>query len=283
MLTEKPSEAVRRSNHAAGVLLKIAYEGRHYSGLAIQSNANTVAAELSRAIRTMDPLASNVRVCSRTDAGVHARAQYVVFDTDKRISMRGWVLGLGDELPGDIAVLSAAKVCAGYEPSRHAIEKTYRYVILQGTIRDPFYEGRSWRVFERLNHMLMHREAQDLLGTHDFRAFRGRGDIRSNTVRTITGVAVSATPHHERLLEITVTGTAFLYHMVRIITGTLVDVGRGKRESGAFLRALEHHDRLQLGMTAPAAGLYLDRIALDDCGQDEWPYHLDGAPADATC
>lgn len=264
-----------------GVLLKIAYDGRNYSGLAIQSNATTVAGQIARALALMDPEASPLRVCSRTDAGVHAKQQYVCFDTDKEISMRGWLLGLTGELDDDIAILSAARVSAGFQPSNHATCKTYCYRILQGTIRDPFHAGRSWRVFERLNHTEMARGAERLLGTHDFQAFRGRGDVRENTVRSITGVAVAPSGHHERLLEIRVTGNAFLYHMVRIIAGTLVDIGRAKLDPDAITRAIETGDRLELGVTAPAAGLFLEQIVLDECGEDEWPYHLDGAPIEA--
>ncbi len=283
-MTDVPIDAAphprQRRHYDGGVLLRIAYDGQNYSGLAVQDNATTVAGTLMAAIRTMDPEASSLRVCSRTDAGVHARAQYVCFDTNRRINMRGWLLGLSGELPPDIAVISAARIRAGFAPSKHAVSKTYRYCVLQGTIRDPFWEGRSWRVFERLNHELMRQEAAHLIGTHDFRAFRGRSDFRTNTVRTITGVAVSQATHHERLLEITVTGNAFLYHMVRIIAGTLVDVGRGRLEPGAVKRAIAQPERTTLGMTAPAAGLFLDEIALAERGHDEWPYHLDGAPAD---
>ncbi|HEX2734467.1 MAG TPA: tRNA pseudouridine(38-40) synthase TruA [Polyangiaceae bacterium] len=267
-----------REEYAYGILLRVAYDGSRYSGLAIQSNAHTIAGELQRAIRTMASDASSIKVCSRTDAGVHARGQYVVFETNIAIGMRGWVLGLGGLLPPDIAVLSAARVKPGLEISKSARQKTYRYSVLQGTIRDPFHESRSWRVFDRLNHERMRAEAQTLLGTHDFRAFRGSADFRTNTVRTIVDTKVELAAHHARLLDITVTGNAFLFNMVRIIAGTLVDVGRGKLEQGAFLRAIESGDRLALGMTAPAAGLFLERIDLNVDFEDEWPYHLDGAP-----
>lgn len=254
-----------------GILLKVAYDGSRYSGLAIQDNANTVAGELLRAIRTLDPKASSLRVCSRTDAGVHARGQYIVFDTNQFIGNRGWVLGLSGLLPPDIAVLSAANVPPAFLPSNHAISKTYSYWVLQGTIRDPFLESRSWRVFEPLSQTRMRKEAEDLLGTHDFRAFRGANDFRINTVRTISSVDIVQHPAPSRVLQIRVTGTAFMYHMVRIIAGTLVDIGRGRRSPGAFKRAIETGDRLQLGMTAPAEGLYLDEIQLDDCGSKQWP------------
>lgn len=263
-----------------GILLQLAYDGQSFSGLAIQSNARTIAGELLHAVRTLDPEASSLRVCSRTDAGVHARCQYVAFDTHQRISSRGWLLGLTGHLPRQIAVLSVSKVAPGLQPSKRALRKTYTYSVLQGTLRDPFLEGRTWRVSERLNHGSMRREAQTLLGTHDFRAFRGRADFRTETRRTIERVAVEPNPLNPRVLELTITGNAFLYHMVRIIAGTLVDIGRGKLEPGTVARALANGDRLELGMTAPAAGLCLTHVELDTVRSDEWPYHLDGMPAD---
>lgn len=263
-----------------GVLLKIAYDGRNYSGMAIQDNAITVAGALSAAIAKMTDRASALRVCSRTDAGVHAKGQYVAFDTDSFINTRGWLLGITGELPRDISILSAARVAPGFEPRKHSRQKTYRYLVLQGTIRNPFLESLSWRVSERLNHRLMRREAEALIGTHDFRAFRGRNDFRTHTVRTIRSVEIAPAALEPRVLELTITGNAFLYNMVRIIAGTLVDVGRGKKAPGAVLRALHSGDRLDLGMTAPAGGLYLADIDLSETGFDEWPYHLDGAPVD---
>jgi tRNA pseudouridine38-40 synthase len=279
LLAPSDDSAPPRYRYERGVLLKIAYDGSGYSGLAIQSNARTIAGELLRAIRSMAPDASSLKVCSRTDAGVHARGQYVLFETNSNISMRGWLLGLSGLLPPDIAVLRAARIAVGFQLSKQAVSKTYRYCVLQGTIRDPFHENRSWRVFDRLNHRAMAAEAASLLGTHDFRAFRGSADFRTNTVRTITNVCVEPSSCHPRLLEIAVTGNAFLFNMVRIIVGTLVDVGRDKLSSGAISRAIASGDRLHLGMTAPAAGLFLEHIELKDHGHDEWPYHLDGAPA----
>lgn len=272
MLLENP-------RYKYGILLKIAYDGSRYSGLAIQDNAHTIAGELLRAIRTLAPDASSLRVCSRTDAGVHARGQYVVFDTDQFIANRGWVLGLSGLLPSDIGVLSAACVPPAFLPSKHAVSKTYSYWVLQGTIRDPFLEGRSWRMFDPLNHARMRLEAGALVGTHDFRAFRGSADFRTKTVRTISQVEIVAHPFPSRVLQISVTGNAFMYHMVRIIAGTLVDVGRGRCPPGAFRRAIGSGNRLDLGMTAPAEGLYLDVIELDDHGSNVWPPPHDDASA----
>lgn len=272
MLLENP-------RYKYGILLKVAYDGSRYSGLAIQDNAHTIAGELLGAIRTLAHDTSSLRVCSRTDAGVHARGQFVVFDTNQYIGNRGWVLGLSGLLPPDIAVLSAACVPPGFLPSNHAVSKTYSYWVLQGTIRDPFLESRSWRMFDPLSHARMRREAEDLIGTHDFRAFRGSADFRTKTTRTISKVEVVAHPAPSRVLQISVTGNAFMYHMVRIIAGTLVDVGRGRCAPGVFRRAIASGNRLDLGMTAPAEGLYLDVIELDDYGTQVWPQHDDGEPA----
>ncbi len=267
-----------------GVLLRIAYDGRPFSGLAAQSNARTVAGTLQEAIATMAPDATALRVCSRTDAGVHAKEQFVAFQTDRDINSRGWVLGLAGVLPPEIAVLSAEKVDPGFEPCKCSLEKIYCYSVLEGVIPDPFEEGRSWRVFERLNHEKMRGAAALLVGTHDFRAFRGRGDVRTNTIRTIHSATLEPRPGDARILEIRLRGNAFLYHMVRIIAGTLVDVGRGRREPEALQKALQVGDRLLLGVTAPAAGLCLEHIELRQRGSDQWPYHLDGAPeVTASC
>lgn len=269
-------------SHRYGILLQVAYDGQAFSGLAIQDNARTIAGELLRSIRELDPASSSLRVCSRTDAGVHARRQYVSFDTNQVISSRGWLLGITGHLPRQIAVLSAAKVHPGFQPSKAAIRKTYCYSILQGTLRDPFLDGRTWRIPERLNHRWMREEAELLLGTHDFRAFRGQADFRTNTVRTVERVSVGVRGEMPRVLELRITGNAFLYHMVRIIAGTLVDVGRGRLAPGAVTRALSSMNRLDLGMTAPAAGLSLEDIELNVSLNDEWPYHLDGMPAEDT-
>ena len=254
-----------------GILLRVAYDGAAYSGIAIQINGHTIAHELQRSIAAMAPDASNIRSASRTDAGVHAEDQAVAFDTSSQIGARGWLLGLTGHLPRDIAITSVAFVAEGYDPSKHAIEKTYRYLILQGTVRDPFLRQRSWRVFERLNHRLMAAEADLLLGEHDFRAFRGAADGRDNTVRNILRASVTQGPTPSRVLTIEVSGNRFLYNMVRIIVGTLIDVGRGKKAVGAVSRAIQSGERNDLGMTAPADGLFLHRLVLDDNGEGAWP------------
>ena len=256
---------------ARAILLTVAYDGKQFSGFARQPNARTVAGELDGAVRAIDPHASLVRGSSRTDAGVHARAQRVAFDTTLDIPPKGWVHALAPELPAEIAIVQAARVGVGFDPRHHATHKTYRYVVFQSDVRDPFLEGRAWRISDRLNQQAMQAELEALVGEHDFAAFRSSADTRTDTVRRILRGEVRTALGDERCLVIEVVGNRFMYKMVRIIAGTLVDVGRGRLAAGAVARALQSADRTLLGMTAPPDGLYLAHTELDDGGQDAWP------------
>ena len=254
-----------------GVLLIVAYDGRRYSGFARQSNARTVAGTLDGAIQELDPRASLVRGSSRTDAGVHALAHPVAFDPTRELPTRAWAHNVNRALPEEIAVQRVFRVPRGYEPRREARHKTYRYLVRQAKARDPFDVERSWRLPERLNHVSMAEAAQTLLGEHDFRAFRGAQDDRQNTVRRILRVQVRKRSSDDDVLEIDVNGTGFLYKMVRIIVGSLVDIGRNRLRVDCFERAFTSGDRAQLGVTAPPGGLYLQHVELGGELSDEWP------------
>ena len=257
--------------HRSGVLLTVSYDGTPFSGFARQPSARTIAGELDGAVRAIDVGASLVRGASRTDRGVHAHAQPVSFDTTLDIATRGWVLGLNTHLPPEIAVLRAANVDVGYDPRGHAVSKVYRYVVFESVLRDPFLAQRAWRVGDRLNQQLMRDEAHMLVGEHDFRAFRGSADERENTVRRILRAEVRTAGGDAHCHEIEIEGDRFLYRMMRIIAGTLVDVARGRLTPGAIERALASGSRNDLGITAPPDGLFLDRVALDDIGRGAWP------------
>lgn len=261
----------------SGVLLTVAYDGARYCGFVRQSNGPSVAEELDRAIQSVDPLATPVKGASRTDAGVHARAQAVSFSTQRTLSSRGWVMALNQKLPRDISVLRAAHVPVGYDVRPHALWKRYRYLVHLAPVFDPFFAARAWRIGYDLSLPAMQREADALLGRHDFAAFRSAADARTNTERELTEVSLRLTAGStlpvasSALLEIVVAGNRFLHNMVRIIVGTLVDVGRGHLAPGAMERALRSGSRADLGMTAPAEGLCLEHIELDDFGRDGWP------------
>ncbi|HEX3596913.1 MAG TPA: tRNA pseudouridine(38-40) synthase TruA [Polyangiaceae bacterium] len=257
-----------------GVLLTVAYDGAAFSGFARQPSARTVAGELDGAVRAIDPTASLVRGASRTDAGVHALSQRVAFDTRLDIPPRGWTLSLARHLSSEIAIVGAARVPPDYDPRSHSVRKLYRYRLLRSPVRDPLLRQRAWRLDERLNHVAMCAEAAALLGSHDFRAFRTSTDERTDTVRTIFRADLVEDTFDSRMLCVEIEGDRFLHRMVRIIVGTIVDVGRGRLEPGAICRGLTTGDRRVLGITAPPDGLYLATLELDDDGADKWPDHL---------
>jgi tRNA pseudouridine38-40 synthase len=259
------------TDHAFGILLTVAYDGTPFSGFQRQAQARTVQGELDGAVRCMDPRASLVRGLSRTDAGVHARSQYVSFDTDKELTTKKWTLGITQHLPQEIAVVRSARVPVGFDPRPHAVSKRYRYLVLESPVRDPFLEKRAWRIDERLNHQAMKDAANALIGRHDFRAFRTASDPRVDTVRHVRRVELTHPRADLRCLAIDVEGDRFLHKMVRIIVGTLVDIGRGRLVPDVVAAALKSGERRTLGMTAPPEGLYLEHIELDDVGQDAWP------------
>jgi tRNA pseudouridine38-40 synthase len=254
-----------------GILLTVAYDGTPFSGFARQADARTVQGELDGAVRSVDVNASLVRGTSRTDAGVHARAQWVAFDSDKDLHAKNWALGITRNLPEEIAIVRAARVVAGYDPRQHSVRKRYRYLVFESAVRDPFLEKRAWRIDDRLNHHAMKEAASTLVGRHDFRAFRAATDPRQDTVRHIQRVELTHPRGDDRCLAIDVEGDRFLHKMVRIIVGTLVDVGRGRLGPEVVADALSSGERRTLGVTAPAEGLYLEHIELDDTGQDAWP------------
>ena len=211
-----------------------------------------------------------MRGASRTDAGVHAEGQLAAFDTSRDIPARGWVLGLNQHLPEDVAVRGARPVGPGYAPRFAARGKRYRYRVLVDPVRDPALRARAWRVSE-VDVDAVAREARAALGTHDFIAFRSSGDERENTVRTLSRVDVEREAQ-PGVIAVVVEGNAFLYNMVRILVGTLIDVGRGRLEAGAVERALASRDRGDAGTTAPAHGLVLERVDVDVAGAGErWP------------
>ncbi|MFO0551310.1 MAG: tRNA pseudouridine(38-40) synthase TruA [Polyangiaceae bacterium] len=253
---------------SASVLLSVAYDGRDFHGFAPQPGQRTVAGELLGAIRAIDPRVPDVRGASRTDAGVHAKDQRVAFDPSRDFPLTAWSKGLRRHLPESLAIRAAWHVPHGYSPRVHAIAKTYRYLLLCDENPDPLLIGRVFRVPELAADPTavierMQAEATSLVGTHDFAAFRDALDARLTTTRTLKRFEVSRSLDDPRIVRIDVTGDGFLYHMVRILVGTLVDVARSRLPAGAAKRALESKDRRAAGVTAPPDGLYLERYELD--------------------
>jgi tRNA pseudouridine38-40 synthase len=255
-----------------GVLLTVAYDGAAFSGWAAQKDAGTRTVEqvLGGAIRAVDPRAEGPRGTSRTDAGVHARGQLAAVDASLDIPPRGWVLAVNQHLPEDVAVRAARSVPAGFQPRFASRGKRYRYEIVLDVVRDPLLFNRAWRIGYDMDMTLLGREAKTIVGTHDFAAFRAAADARVSTTRTVTRVDVERAGDR---VAIVVEGTAFLYNMVRILVGSLVDVARGQLPEGAIARALAGGARGLAGQTAPAHGLYLEHVDVElpaEAGEP-WP------------
>ncbi len=261
-----------RAAASAGVLLRVAYEGTAFSGWASQKETRTVEDTLRGAILALDPRALGPRGTSRTDAGVHAEGQLAAFDPVLVMPPRGWVLTLNQHLPEDVAVRAAQIVPVGFAPRFASEKKRYRYDLLLDKVRDPLLAARTWRIGYDMDMERLAREARSIVGTHDFAAFRAAADERDVTVRTIRDVTVSS--QGGRVWSITIEGSAFLYNMVRILVGTLVDVARGHLPEGAIACALAGKDRALAGITAPANGLTLVDIQLSSrslVGGESWP------------
>ena len=253
-----------------GVRLTAAYDGAGFAGFAAQPGQRTVQGALSDAASAVSGHAVLVRGCSRTDSGVHAEGQVVAFATARELPPERWVAALNSQLPDDVAVREGVSCAPDYEPRFDAVDKTYRYLLHVGQVRDPLLRGRAFhlgrllRGGRSLDLDAMRGAAALLEGTHDFRSFRAAADVRENTVRTLTSLTLE--PGHagdQALWAIEVTGTAFMLNMVRILAGTLVEVGRGKlavEDVAALLRG--ERSRADAGMTAPAHGLTLLRVTL---------------------
>jgi tRNA pseudouridine38-40 synthase len=211
----------------------------------------------------MDDAVSELRGASRTDAGVHSRGQLVAFDSSKLVSSTGWCRGLSSKLPPTIAVRAAQAVPHRFSPRFSSAGKRYVYTVLCDRFRDPFHDRFSWRIAKDLDVEAMRGAAASILGSHDFAAYRSSADQRESTFRTLLRLDIERDVGDPRLLRFIVEGTGFLHNMVRILVGSLTDIGMGKRSPGILVRALETKSRADLGTTAPPEGLLLDEVFLD--------------------
>jgi tRNA pseudouridine38-40 synthase len=249
------------------ILLTVSYDGADFAGFARQPSQRTVQGEIETAIAAMNGEAVLTRGAGRTDAGVHAIGQRVAFDPSRDIAPIGWVRGLNASLPEDVVVLDAEVRVRGYDPRFDAVDKTYRYVLQVREHRDPLMRGRAWWIGASkqrreggLDVDAMRAATANWIGTHDFRAFRSADDTRENTMRTILAIEIRADGD---LVAIEVTGTAFMHNMVRILVGTLVEVGRGKLSiDDAAALIGPGAARANAGPTAPAHGLTLVEVRL---------------------
>ena len=243
------------------IRLVVEYDGSQLHGWQRQDNAPTVQQHLEEALGKLLTHETQVVGASRTDAGVHARGQVASFRTERPIPLHGIRRGLNSLLPEAIAVRDASEVPEDFHPRFSATGKHYRYTILTRPERSPRWRDRAWHHPELLDVAAMQEGARALIGEHDFAAFRAAGCTAKTTMRRVDSIAMTRRPSH--LLEVDIRGNAFLRQMVRILVGTLTEVGTGRRTPGQVAEILASKDRTKAGITAPAHGLELMEVRYD--------------------
>ena len=226
-----------------------------------QDNGPTVQQHLEEALSKLLSHEVRVRGASRTDAGVHARGQVALFHTEKTIPLHGIRRGLNSLLPETICVHDATEVGDDFDPRHSATGKHYRYTILRAPTRSPRWRDRAWHHSRPLDLSAMRAGAAALIGEHDFAAFRSVHCTAKTTTRRID--TIDLVEHPEDVLTVEVRGNAFLRNMVRIVVGTLVEVGLGRFSPAQVAEILAGRDRTKAGLTAPAHGLELVEVRYD--------------------
>ena len=258
--------------------MTVEYDGTGYAGWQRQANALAVQQVIEEKLRRLTGEAIVIHGASRTDAGVHALGQSVHFDTDCRIPGEKFSYALNTMLPPDIRVSASEDAPEGFHARFSTVGKRYRYLFYDAPHAGALNRNTHAHSIYPLNDDLMRAEAAALIGTHDFAAFAASGSVVKDTVRTIWRADVTRDGHEVMLV---VEGSGFLYNMVRIIAGTLRDIGSGKLKPGALKTAIETGDRLDLGVTAPAHGLTLMEVfyALpESCGISVPPKEVPKCP-----
>ncbi len=241
------------------ILLTVEYDGTAYAGWQRQTNATAVQQVLEEALSLACSHPVTVTGASRTDAGVHALDQKAHFDTDCTIPPEKYPFVLNNLLPPDIRIQASRQVPPDFHARFLTSGKTYTYRIVNTRHGTALYRNMCWHVPVPLSLEPMRLSLPSLTGSHDFAAFQAAGGTARTTVRCLE----EARLEQGACLTLTVSGNAFLYNMVRIIAGTLVEIGLGKRGPDAFEKAFASLNRLDLGMTAPPQGLELTQVRYD--------------------
>ena len=236
------------------VLLCVAYDGTGYCGWQYQEGLATIEGELNKALSELLNSPTEVIGASRTDAGVHGLCNMAVFDTTARIPAEKVSYALNTRLPDDIRVVWSKEVDANFHPRHRLTEKTYEYHIWNADYMPPTKRLYAYKYNRKLNIDLMNEGASYLVGEHDFKSFCSVHSQAETTVRNVTGIKVLRDGDE---VTIKVSGNGFLYNMVRIIAGTLIEVGYGHRTPENINDVLAACNREAAGPTAPANGLVL--------------------------
>lgn len=242
------------------ILLELSYVGDGFAGYQVQPGKATVQSALQDAIEKVYGERYGVKGCSRTDAGVHALQYFATYDTDKAIPCDKIPFALNSALDKRMSVLSAREVGADFHVRHDVLYKEYEYRVHLSAIPDPFLHGRAWYYPKPLLSDAVERmkkAADAFVGRHDFSGFMSAGSDVADTVRTVKHLKIEM---FGNILRIRIAADGFLYNMVRIIVGTLVEVGTGRIEPSDMADIIASCDRSRAGMTAPAEGLYLREV-----------------------
>lgn len=239
--------------------LRVAYLGTDFYGWQIQSSLRSVQGELWKALRAIEPEAPMPQGTGRTDAGVHAHAQGVLVHAQKPWEPYRLLAALNAHLPPDARVMAVQLAPEGFFPRQHALAKRYVYRIQEGPAEEPFTRGRRWHVHGTapLDREAMERALPALIGEHDFSSFRHQECAARTPIRRIFAILLRSDGHS---LDLAFEGNRFLMHQVRIMTGTLVDIGKGRIAAERLPEILAARDRRTAGHTAPPHGLYLEEV-----------------------
>ncbi len=246
-----------RFSDMRNILIKIAYCGADYCGFQVQKDKPTVAEKLQDAIEKVFHKRYDIKGCSRTDSGVHARDFAVSFKCDGSIPCDKIINALNVNLPADIVVKECEEVPEDFHARYNSHGKRYVYLIHNSTIRDPFLDKKCLEYKYKLNDKIMDEAARHFEGTHDFSAFCSAGTTVKDFVRTIYSARVI---REGDMVKFIVEGDGFLYNMVRIMVGTLLSVSMGKIKPDEIPEIIDSKDRSRAGKTAESQGLYLDKV-----------------------
>ena len=241
-------------------LITLQFCGTNYHGFQVQKNALAVCEVLQNAMEKLYGTRPNVKGCSRTDAGVHAMGYRVSYTQPKPIDLFRLPLALNRYLPPDIRVSAAQQVPPGFHARYDALSKEYLYHIHNAPVDDVFQRDTAWRCAQTLDVPAMQSAAALLCGTHDFSAFMSAGSGMEDTVRTVHFFTLE-----KKGLDLSfhICADGYLYNMVRILVGTLVEVGAHRMQAQQVRTVLESKDRSNAGDTAPAKGLFLYKVNYD--------------------
>lgn len=240
------------------IRLLLQYEGTRYQGWQKQTSSdNTIQGKLETLLSRMCGTPIEVQASGRTDAGVHAMGQVANFHTDSAMTLEEMQKYINTYLPEDIAVIGISEAAPRFHSRLNATGKCYCYRVINSNIPNVFWRRYALEVPEELDEYAMKQAAEQLLGEHDFKSFTSAKKGKKSTVRRIDKICIE---RQDDLLTFTFEGNGFLHHMVRILMGTLLEVGMGKRSPESISELLEAKSREQAGYLVPAKGLTLMKV-----------------------